>query len=78
MNVCTVLGICALSVGFTGKTGFTFKLLHGEKMSETVGYMELTRYVIQVIAICTYMSFFSSFSSIFDFKNVYNYFNVHF
>ena len=43
-----MLGICALSVGFTGQTGFTFKLVHGEKMSETIGHIELNRYVVQV------------------------------
>jgi len=48
----TGIGICALSVGFTGSTGFTFKLLHGEKMSETFGRNELSRYVIQVSGRC--------------------------
>jgi len=48
---CECAGVCALSVGFTGKTGFTFKLLHGEKMSETVSHIELNRYVVQVIVI---------------------------
>jgi len=43
-----MLGIYALSVGFAGQTGFTFKLVHGEKMSETIGHIELNRYVIQV------------------------------
>lgn len=43
-----MLGISALSVGFTGQTGFTFKLVHGEKMSETIGHIELNRYVVQV------------------------------
>jgi len=43
-----VLGIYALSVGSTDQTGFTFKLVHGEKMSETVGNFELSRYVVQV------------------------------
>ena len=38
-------------MGFTGKTGFTFKLLHSEKMSETVSNIELNRYVVQVIVI---------------------------
>jgi len=46
-----VLGISALSVGFTDHTGFTFKLVHGEKMSETVGHIELNRYVVQVLVL---------------------------
>lgn len=49
INVVCVLGICALSVGFSGKTGFTFKLVHGEQMSETVNNVQLNHYVIQVI-----------------------------
>jgi len=35
-------------VGYAGSTGFTFKLLHGEKMSETFGDIDLSRYVVQV------------------------------
>ena len=38
-------------MGFTGKTGFTFKFLHGAKMSETVGDIELSRYVVQVLEV---------------------------
>jgi len=49
VNVGAVSGICALSVGFAGKTGFTFKLTYGENMSEKVGRTDLNRYVLQVI-----------------------------
>ena len=37
----------ALSIGFTGRTAFTFKLGHGDAMAETVGGHELSRCVIQ-------------------------------
>lgn len=41
-------GIAALPVGFTKKTTFTFKLVYGEQLAETVNGIELSRYVIQV------------------------------
>jgi len=54
-NVGSVLGIYALSLGYTSNTGFTFKLVHGEKMAENYGHISLNRYVLQVF--CTLVIF---------------------
>jgi hypothetical protein len=40
-------GVVALSIGFTGRTAFTFKLGYGDGMADSVGGHELTRCVIQ-------------------------------
>ena len=62
-------------MGFSDKTGFTFKLMHGEKMLETVNDIELNRYVVQVIVFyCT------NFSTLFDWivQSTYSCFCLHF
>jgi hypothetical protein len=43
----TKRGIVALSVGFSGQTAFTFKLVFGDNMLDSLKDIELNRYVIQ-------------------------------
>jgi hypothetical protein len=43
----TKKGISALSIGFTGRTAFTFKLGYGAEMKETLNGRDLNRCVIQ-------------------------------
>jgi len=43
----TKKGVVALSIGFSGRTAFTFKLGHGNAMTETLNGRDLSRCVIQ-------------------------------